>query len=241
MLYGYRHEVQNLPDEEQSAAHRLKRRLKNRQKPFDPSELVEVSRRRRWQHCLTGHYATAIGKNIACTCVITRLARTIPTTFTTTAAFTASATPRGPPLASMPLSEDTIPTIAANTTALPIANQTSSILANAPNDALKLPSVTSLTVVAMMNDAITAEARMTAISTGARIIRATNRGTTKYRTGSTPITRNASSSSRIARAPRSDAIADAAAPPINKPAVSGAPWRTTPTPLAAPTIDAAPT
>ena len=36
-------------------------------------------------------------------------------------------------------------------------------------------------------------------------------------------------------------MADAAAPPISNPAVTGAPWRTMPTPLAAPTSELAPT
>ena len=56
-----------------------------------------------------------------------------------------------------------------------------------------------------------------------------------------PNTRSASNSSRIERAPRSDAIAAAAAPPISRPAVIGAPCRITPTPLAAPTSELAPT
>jgi len=56
-----------------------------------------------------------------------------------------------------------------------------------------------------------------------------------------PITRKASNSSRIARAPRSEAIAAAAAPPMSRPAVIGAPCLTTPTPLAAPTSELAPT
>jgi hypothetical protein len=92
-----------------------------------------------------------------------------------------------------------------------------------------------------MNDAATDDAMMIAHKTGASIINARKRGTTKLRTGSIPMTRRASSSSRIARAPRSDAIADAAAPPMSSPDVIGAPCRTMPTPLAAPTSEFAPT
>jgi hypothetical protein len=69
-------------------------------------------------------------------------------TLMTTEELTASATPRGPPFASMPRSDETIPTIAAKTAALAMANQTSTILANVPNDIQKLPGVTSLTVTA---------------------------------------------------------------------------------------------
>ena len=86
-------------------------------------------------------------------CVIARFAKTMSTTLMTTAAFTASATPRGPPLASMPRSAEMIATIAANTMLFAIANHTSVIFANVPNELQKLPGATPLTVTARRNAA----------------------------------------------------------------------------------------
>ena len=97
------------------------------------------------------------------------------------------------------------------------------------------------TLTAIEYEAATAAAMMIAHRIGAMMISAQKRGTTRRRTGSIPSTRKASSSSRIARAPRSDAIAAAAAPPMSKPAVIGAPCLITPTPLAAPISELAPT
>src|SRR5271170_2739813 len=100
------------------------------------------------------------------------------TTFSTTDEFTASATPRGPPLASIPRRQEMMATIAANRTALPMVNQTSTIFAKDPNDIQKLPVLTPLTTTASVYEAPTAAAMMIADRIGAMTISAQKRGTT---------------------------------------------------------------
>ncbi len=74
----------------------------------------------------------------------------------------------------------------------------------------------------------------------ATTIVATTRGTTRRSSGSTPSTSIASISSRILRAPRSEQIADPAAPAMISAAAMGAASRTTASTAVAPANDCAP-
>ncbi|SKX09799.1 Uncharacterised protein [Mycobacteroides abscessus subsp. massiliense] len=79
------------------------------------------------------------------------------------------------------------------------------------------------------------------MSSSATKIAAANRGTTNLRMTETPMTSMASVSSRIVREPKSAVIAEPTAVAINIAATSGAAWRITASPLAAPASEVAPT
>ena len=96
---------------------------------------------------------------MVCNWVIARFTVAMQTTLSTTEEFTASATPRGPPLASVPRKHEITATMAAKISDLPSVNHTSVTDANVPKDCQKLPVVTPLTPTASMNDAATADAQ----------------------------------------------------------------------------------